>query len=160
MENRIQEEFKPRTWLLVILVILAILIAGFLLYNGVDAIKKNIEKEQKERQKERDKWDNKQDEFDKEYDDIKNKIATSSFNGSLKLYSGSEYGDQVENLFDEVIESNTKNKDRQISITFKGQTSSDSDKIRDYKKGLDSWTKYEVIMNYDDDGYINKIEVK
>ena len=160
MENRIQEEFKPRTYLLVILMLLAIGIGGFLLYSGVNKYidyQKKVQKEEKlEKKKREDEEKKRKEEFEK----VSNDIELSGFNGTLEMYSGTETGNQVTHLFDYIITSNNKNKDHIITVSFKGKTSSNSEEIRSYKKELDDWTEYEVITNYDDNGYINKIEVR
>ena len=75
-------------------------------------------------------------------------------------YSGSQYGTALSNLLDEVITSNKKYPDNQITIVFGEITTSDQEEIKNMKKNLDTWTKYEVSTEYDENGYINKIIIE
>ena len=155
---KLEDDFKPRKWLLVLLIIAMGAIIGVLIYYGVNDLKAYEKKWRSEE---------KVDSFDKDFNDAKEQIEKTvseidvkSFNGNIELYSGTEYGNQVVNLIDNVITSNKKNPDKLITFTFNGQSSTEEETIRGYKKGLEDWTKYEVILDYDENGFVNKVEVR
>ena len=160
---KLEDDFKPRKWLLVLLIIIMGAIIGVLIYYGINDYKEY----RKNHPTVIDKVKEKSDDFDKEFEEAKEKakeaskeIEVKQFNGTIEMYSGTKYGNQVVNVIDEIITSNKKNPDHLITVTFNGQTSSDPETIRGYKSNLDSWTQYEVIMDYDENGYINKVEVR
>lgn len=76
------------------------------------------------------------------------------FNNIYEMYIGTEYGSSVERLIDEIITNNKKDKNHQITIKYKKTTIKDPEKMKQIKKEIDVWTKYEVTYEYDDDGFI------
>lgn len=82
------------------------------------------------------------------------------FNNEFEMYSGTKYGSQVAYLLDSVITSNKKNTDHIIEVVFDSTKTNSQDEIRNFKKKLDDWTKYEVVLDYDSDGYICKITIE
>lgn len=58
---------------------------------------------------------------------------------------------------DEIIESN-KTHDRKVSLVFEGKETTNEKEIIEIKHSLSG--DYEVSINYDDDGYVNKIIVE
>ena len=87
-------------------------------------------------------------------------VDVNMFNAFIQFYSGSQYGTALSNLLDEVITSNKKYPDNQITIVFGEITTSDQEEIKNMKKNLDTWTKYEVSTEYDENGYINEIIIE
>ena len=86
-------------------------------------------------------------------------INKTSFNATLEMYSGTEYGSSVGNLLDKVVTSNKTNKDHIITVTYKETTTTSEDEIVNIKHSLDKFTEYEVSLDYDANGYINKVTV-
>ena len=76
------------------------------------------------------------------------------FNSSFEMYMGTEYGSSVGRLLDEIITNNKKNEDNLVTVKFKETNTKDPEEIKNLKKQLDEWTKYEVSFEYDDDGLI------
>ena len=160
---KLEDDFKPRKWLLFLLIVLGGAIFGVLVYYGINDYKEY----RKNHPSTFNQMEEKQNEFNEEFNKTKetvekahNQVEVDSFNGILEMYDGTKYGNQVVNLLDEVIESNKKNADHLITVTRNGQSSSDTEVIRSFKTSLEDWTKYEVIFDYDKDGYVNKIEVR
>lgn len=87
-------------------------------------------------------------------------INKTSFNATLEMYSGTEYGSSVGNLLDKVVTSNKTNKDHIITVIYKETTTTSEDEIVNIKHSLDKFTEYEVSLDYDANGYINKVTVK
>lgn len=98
--------------------------------------------------------------MDQFMDDESNSINKKSFNATLEIYSGTEYGSRVGNLLDKVVTSNKTNKDHIITVTYKETTTTSEDEIVNIKHLLDKFTEYEVSLDYDANGYINKVTVK
>lgn len=76
------------------------------------------------------------------------------FNSSYELYTGTESGSSVGRLIDKVSTNNKKDKKHQITIKYKEISTKDPEKMKEIKKQLDQWTKYEVSFEYDKDGFI------
>ena len=75
-------------------------------------------------------------------------------NSSYELYTGTESGSSVGRLIDKVSTNNKKDKKHQITIKYKEKSTKDPEKMKEIKKRLDQWTKYEVSFEYDKDGFI------
>lgn len=98
--------------------------------------------------------------MDQFMDDESNSINKKSFNATLEIYSGTENGSRVGNLLDKVVTSNKTNKDHIITVIYKETTTTSEDEIVNIKHLLDKFTEYEVSLDYDANGYINKVTVK
>ena len=90
----------------------------------------------------------------------KDDTEIESFNSSLEFWSGTQYGNTAEHVIDEVIKSNNKNKEHLISVSFASTNTSDVTELKNLKSKLSDWTKYEISVSYDADGYINKITIE
>ncbi len=88
------------------------------------------------------------------------KADVNSFNTCIEQYSGTNYSSRIESMLEEVIKSNKKEKDRTINVKYNDIDTSDEEKIIEIKHSLDDGHKYEVIMDYDSKGYINKVTIK
>lgn len=89
-----------------------------------------------------------------------NDINKQSFNATLEMYIGTEYGASVGNLLDKVVTSNKTNKGHIITVIYKEITTTSEDEIVNIKHSLDNFTEYEVSLDYDNNGYINKVTIK
>ena len=76
------------------------------------------------------------------------------FNNNLEMYKGTEYGSNVGRLLDEIITNNKKDTINQVTVDFKNHSTKDPEEIKEIKKELDDWTKYEVSFDYNDAGLI------
>ena len=86
-------------------------------------------------------------------------VSTNSFNNTLEMYSGTKSKFFVEHLLDEVVTSNKKNADRLITVVFGEYSTTVPEEIVNLKHSLDDG-KYEISLDYDDDGYINKVTME
>ena len=152
MENKYlnNDELKPRKWLLYVLIIINIVII-VILANKIVTDRQN-------------KVDNKESIFDKFNDVINNDYFSesekNSFNWSFEMYMGTENGIQVSNLIDKINTNNKTKPEHIITVIFGDINSTDTDEIRSIKKELDDWTKYEVILDYDENGFVNLITIE
>lgn len=78
------------------------------------------------------------------------------FNFQFYGSNGTKNAFLLENTLDEIIQSNKTN-DRKVSLVFNGTETTDESEIINIKYSLSGI--YEVSINYDDTGYINKIIV-
>ena len=147
-------ELKPRRWLLVVLLVIAIAIVIVLLNklitdynerkkndksNGIS----NIVNEQIEKGNE-----------------MFNKFEVESFNSTYELDVGENYGLSVKRTLDKVITNNKKNTNNVLTVVFEEVSTTDPEEIKKLKKNFDDWTKYEVSVDYNEEGYINKITIE
>lgn len=153
MENKhlSDDNLKPRKWVLYILTIINIVII-VVLVNKVIADRKVKQKENNNF------FDNIIDSItdNKHYSDFEIK----SFNSIFEMYVGTERGLSVSRLIDEVITSNKTNDEHIITVVFGNINSVDSDEIRSIKKSLGDWTEYEVILDYDENGFVNLVTIE
>lgn len=143
----IDDEVRPRKWLLVVLIIVAIGLVIFLL-DGYVSNKKSDE------EKFLDFFGGFKDLFDvTDFD-------KSSFNTTFEFKSGTRMGASVLSLLDDVITNNKTNKKHIITVIFGDLNSSDPNEIKNSKKNIDNFTDYEVSIDYDKDGYVNSVTIE
>ena len=95
-------------------------------------------------------------EFDQKVEETKNEAKKHSFNFQFFGANGTKSAFFLESTFDEIVQSN-KTHDRKVSLVFDGKEIIDESEIINIKHSLDG--EYEVSLNYDDEGYINKVVV-
>lgn len=82
------------------------------------------------------------------------------FNFMYEFYNGTNRGTQIKFLLDKVITNNKTNKEQIIRVVYNTIDSENEEEIRNIKKSLDDWTEYEVILEYDEIGYIYMIKIE
>lgn len=92
--------------------------------------------------------------------EVKDKISKSFFNSPYESYSGTNPKIFVENILDKAVTNNKTNKDMLITVIYNTQETTDPDTIIDIKHSLDKDKKYEVKLDYDEEGYVNKITLE
>ena len=150
----IEDEVRPRKWLLIVLIVVAIGLVIFLLDGYV-----------KNRKTEAEKMKDEVSSFFDIFTGFGESIMGSDFDASFENqvyehYSGTESGNRVESLLDHIITNNKKNKDKAITVIFEDFNSSDPNEIKNIKSKLKNSTDYEVSLDYDKKGYINMITVE
>lgn len=89
----------------------------------------------------------------------------NSFNFNFSFAAGTKERIELERILDSIVTSN-KTHDRKIVLVFNGKEITDENEIIKVKQSLPRGSyqaetqKYEVLVNYDNDGYINKIIVE
>ena len=93
----------------------------------------------------------------------KNEVSVKSFNGPIELHSGSSIVLKVTTLLDTIITSNKTN-DRIIAVEYNKIETQDEAEIRSIKQGIkkqfDSFDEFEIICEYDAQGYIYKVIIE
>ena len=151
MEKQSNDNLKPRKWVLYVLIIINIVIVVVLINRVVTDVKN--------------KADDKNSIFDnffEKFEDMNtdNDFDRKSFNSSFEMYVGTEWGLSVSRLIDEINTNNKTNPDRLITVVYDDINTTDVDEIRNIKKSLGDWTEYEVILDYDSDGFVNKVTIE
>ena len=101
------------------------------------------------------------DMIDKNIDAIKkgyNEQQVDDFNWDIED-NGTKDGYEVSELLDEVVKKIKTNSDHSITVIYGTTTTSNPDEIVALKKQFDESKQYEVQMDYDSKGYINKITI-
>lgn len=88
-----------------------------------------------------------------------NKMDADDFNFGIESYSGTYYGVSVIAVLDEVVTKMKKNSDHSITVIYNSTTTSKVDEIRSLKKQFETNSEYEIFMDYDSNGFINKITI-
>ena len=93
-----------------------------------------------------------EEQINKQQDNIKKDV----FNFQFANDNGTKSAFLLESILDEIIQSN-KIYNRKVILVFNGTETTNESEIINIKHSLDG--NYEVSLNYDEDGYINKIVV-
>lgn len=84
-------------------------------------------------------------------------ILKESFNSRFLYYQGKEIkGTEILQLLKSIESSNSDN-ERKVDVTFKGTVYSDN--IEEINNLIEKYTKYNVRVSYDSEGYINNISI-
>lgn len=82
------------------------------------------------------------------------------FNFTYETSNGTQNGFSVKNLLDDVITNNKTNKDHILNVIYKDTNTTDVEIIKNLKSNFDEWTKYEISLDYDENGYVNQITIE
>ena len=91
---------------------------------------------------------------------IRDTISKNSFNWNFETYSGSKYKSSVEIVLDNVVTNNKTNKELLVTVAYKDNETTDPDAIIEIKHSLIDRRKYEVKIDYDEYGYVNKVTIE
>ena len=86
--------------------------------------------------------------------DIKN------FNIDYEIYSGTKTKNSINILLDNVVTNNKKEKDHLITVIYNEYNTTNPDEIVTIKQSLKDWTDYEIKLDYDDIGLVNKVTIE
>lgn len=142
------DEIKPRKWLVVILILIALSISVVLINKII--IDKKVKEENKESNGIFDIFN---------IGKLESSFEKESFNSTFEHYSGSKSGFFLENLFEKVITNNKKN-DKKIAIKYNEINTIEQDEIKNIKKGIKDGDEFEVTINYNENGWVTEIELE
>ena len=95
----------------------------------------------------------------RDFSDKKDKVHNYSetevrnFNNNFLNYNGTKSGFWVKDYLDDIVDSNKTNKSHIITVVYNDIKTSDSTEIINMKKSIDENKKYEVIVDYDENGF-------
>ena len=165
-----KKEDGDRKFILYILIIIFIASLALLAYRvgtdiktKKDEIKEELRKEKEKAEKEEKEF---KDKFNKDMEEADLKFDKNSFNSNYTFYSGTQPGQSVSMLIDNIINKNKTEKDHLVELTFDNTSyGTDSDNIKQTKNMIQTFKGYdiqyyEVSMDYDDNGYVNKVTIE
>ncbi len=175
-KNNVKKQ-KDRKFILYILIVIFIFSLGTLVYrvgNDIYAKREAERKEErlkqeqieKEKQELKNKIKEEEEKINKEMEEQSIKAKIDSFNHSYEFWSGTQTNSIVSKLIDDAIKSNQKDKEHQIEFVFDGNSyGTEANSIRSIKNSLKDFNNYkiqyyEVILSYDNDGYVNKVTIE
>ena len=106
--------------------------------------------------------DNMEDIFENTSNKIENGISefdVKRFNSSFEIFAGTNMGGSIINTLDKIITSNKK-EERKITVKYLETETQDETQIKNIKRKIDNFGKYELTYEYDADGFINKATIE
>ena len=177
-----QNKNKPkqngnRKIILYILIIIFVSSVATLSYRVASSIKEKKDAIKEEIKKEKEKQEKKQQEIENEIkeqqENIKNEMKESEkqnkindFNWNFETKSGTQTSNSISLLIDNTITNNKKNSEHLVEFVFDGTSyGTSTDSIRTIKNNLVTFNGhsiqyYEVILDYDGEGYVNKVTIE
>ena len=168
---------KDRKFILYILIIIFITSLAFLTYRVGTDIKAKKDEIKEELRKEKEKAEKKQEEEEKKQQELEDKInkeqeeyhenfSKDSFNSTFEMNQGTKSGMFAKSQVDNIIKNNKKDKEHLIEVIFDGTSyGTDPLSIQNIKNKLQEFNgykfqEYEISLDYDDNGYVNKITIE
>lgn len=82
------------------------------------------------------------------------------FNSSFEFYNGMQSKFSVSNLLEDVVTNNKTKKEHIITVVCDGISTTNTDEIRTLKQNLVTGKNYEISLDYDTNGFVNKITIE
>lgn len=171
------KEDGDRKFILYILIIIFIASLAFLTYRVGTDIKTKKDEIKEELRKEKEKAEKKQEEEEKKQQELEDKInkeqeeyhenfSKDSFNSTFEMNQGTKSGMFAKSQVDNVVKNNKKDKEHLIEVVFDGTSyGTDPLNIQNIKNKLQEFNgykfqEYEISLDYDDNGYVNKVTIE
>lgn len=172
-----KKEDGDRKFILYILIIIFIASLAFLTYRigtdiktKKDEIKEELRKEKEKAEKEQEEEEKKQQELEdkikKEQEEYHENFSKDSFNSTFEINQGTKSGMFAKSQVDNIIKNNKKDKEHLIEVIFDGTYyGTDPSNISNVKNNLrefngNKFQEYEISLDYDDNGYVNKVTIE
>ena len=91
-------------------------------------------------------------------EDKQNEIK--QYNSKFDIYSGKQYGNFLDNLLENVINNNKTQKEHIITVKYNQNETNIPEEIKTIKSQLEKLDEYEVTLDYNDNGYVNKVTIE
>lgn len=172
-----KKEDGDRKFILYILIIIFIASLSLLAYRIGTDIKAKKDEIKEELRKEKEKAEKKQEEEEKKQQELEDKInkeqeeyhknfSKDSFNSTFEMNQGTKSGMFAKSQVDNVVKNNKKDKEHLIEVIFDGTSyGTDPSNISNVKNKLQEFNgykfqEYEISLDYDDNGYVNKVTIE
>ncbi len=172
-----KKEDGDRKFILYILIIIFIASLALLAYRIGTDIKAKKDEIKEELRKEKEKAEKKQEEEEKKQQELEDKIkkeqeeyhenfSKDSFNSTFEINQGTKSGMFAKSQVDNIIKNNKKDKEHLIEVIFDGTSyGTDPSNISNVKNNLrefngNKFQEYEISLDYDDNGYVNKVTIE
>lgn len=97
--------------------------------------------------------------IDTEEDSGFDEVQIMGFNAQFELYSGTQSAFFMEPLLNNISLNNKKQKEHIVVILYDNKEISSSEDVVNFKHSLDDNADYEVSLDYDEDGFVNKVTI-
>ncbi|MDD6878793.1 MAG: helix-turn-helix transcriptional regulator [bacterium] len=160
--NNIEYNNGNKKMILFFLIVIFITSTATLSYRIAISIKEKNDELKEELRKEKEEQEKKKQELE---DKIK-KAEKESFNEDYEFWAGTKTSAEVSIIIDKAITNNKKNDEHLISFVFDGKSyGTNPENIIKIKKNLKDFNgykiqKYEISLNYDNEGYVNNIIIE
>lgn len=168
-ENKVEPKKKDnsnRKIILYIVIIIFVASLATLVYRVGSDIKEKSDAVKEEMNKAKEEAKRKQEEAEQEMKQKELERKKESFNSTFETYQGSEGGTVTGWQIDKIIKNNKTNNEHLIEVVFDGVSyGTDSEKIKGIKNSLKNFDGYElqyyeISLDYDDNGYVNKVTIE
>jgi hypothetical protein len=88
-----------------------------------------------------------------------NKQKARIFNSDFEIYTGTKQKMSIETLLDKVVTNNKKEKEHIITVKYNETVSNNTEDIVKLKHSLEAGKKYEILLDYDETGYVNQVTI-
>lgn len=105
------------------------------------------------------KFDEIYEETKETFENIYNQENKNMFNIEYEMYSGTQQKIFINMLLNKVTANNQKNKNQLIEVVFEDKNTTDVNEILNIENSLQD-KQYNVLFEYDEQGYINKLIIK
>ena len=160
MENKIEVGFKPRTWLLVILIIIGLAISVVLIDKYIDYRRETKSERKSIFEKLQEKATEENDKISKKAEEAKKESDKKDFNYDYEIHAGTQMGAAVVWMLDDVITHNKTGNEHILTVKRGDKETTDEEEIRTIKNNLDKYSYYEVVLDYGEDGYVYRIDIR
>ena len=120
----------------------------------------SVLQQKEETQKESESIQSQQGELQDKISSMQSKMDIESFNSNFELYSGTSSKLFVTTLLDKVVTNNKKNSDKIITVIYNKTNTTNPTEIIKLKQSFEQGKDYEVIIDYDTNGYVNKVTIE
>lgn len=100
-----------------------------------------------------------EEKFEEEQEKREKELELEQFNSQFEHYSTFPQGFHLKNLLDTIVTSNQKNKDKIVTVVYKGQNYTEAEKIKNLKSNFENHIEYEFLLEYNENGYVNKLVI-
>lgn len=91
--------------------------------------------------------------------DMKVREQISAFNSRYELFEGGREGEMVISYLDKIMELNKENGQHIVEVLYNGNTTSTGDEIMRIKENISEAEIYEIVLGYDEEGYVNLVKI-
>ena len=100
------------------------------------------------------------EQMQKQAEEKQESFKKDSFNNGFEIYGGTKAGAHVKVLVDKIITNNKKEKDKIITVIYKGENITDTEELKNIKRNFGDFTEFEVSFEYNETGYIYQAEIE
>ena len=90
----------------------------------------------------------------------KRELETKARVFNMGYSNGRQATVHIERMLNSIITNNRSNKERIVTVKFKDIETQDSEQILEIEKQLEEFGYYDVLLDYDEDGFMNVMTIK